>query len=200
MCRIARATALLSVGLLLGGCAGAGRDFIRPNADSFQVGQTTFAQVTQKMGEPKTTSEVLQNGKHVKTIVYSCANASGQPLEEGVIPYRGMTYFFYDDTLVGEQFVSSFKLDNTNFDDALTDRVQKGRTTREDAVALFGPPSALFIPPMVKETSSETIGYTYHAIRGGLFTGLKQHIKVLHISFDGGGVVTDIEHSVQAPK
>jgi hypothetical protein len=185
---------------VLAACAGAGRDFVRPDADSLKLGQTTYAQVVQKMGEPKTVSDALRNGKQVKSIVYSYANTHGQPLEEGVTPYRGMTYSFYNDTLVGEQFVSSFKSDNSNFDDTLVDRVKKGQTTRQEVIQLFGAPSAAFIPPMIKEASGDGIGYTYQAIRGGLFSGLKPYVKALRISFDASGIVTDVEYSSQGPR
>jgi hypothetical protein len=191
---------LFSVLVVLAACAGAGKDFIRPDAGSFKLGQTTYSQVIQKMGEPKTVSDVVQNEKQVKSVVYSYANANGQPLEEGVIPYRGMTYSFYNDTLVGEQFMSSFKSDNTNFDEKLVDRIQKGQTSRAEVIQLLGPPTASFIAPMVKETSGEAIGYTYQAIRGGLFSGLKVSMKALRISFDGNGVVTEVQYSSQGTK
>ena len=191
---------LLSALIVLTGCAGAGRDFIRPDADTFKLGQTTYSQVVQRMGEPKTVSDVVQNGKQVKSVVYSYANVSGQPLEDGVIPYRGMTYSFYNDTLVGEQFMSSFKSDNSNFEEKLVDRIQKGQTRRAEVIQLLGPPTASFIVPMVKETSDEAIGYTYQAIRGGLFSGLKVYAKALRVSFDRSGVVTEVEYSSQGTK
>ena len=200
MDRFVRMAGVTAVAVALSACAGAGRDFIRPDADSLKLGQTMYAQVVQKMGEPKTASEVVRNGKQVKSIVYSYANVHGQPLEQGVTPYRGMSFYFHNDTLVGEQFVSSFKSDNTNFDDTPVDRVQKGRTTRAEVIALLGMPSASFIAPMVKQTSSEVIGYNYQAIRGGLFSGLKAYIKTLQISFDPSGVVTEVEYSAQEPK
>jgi hypothetical protein len=48
---------------------------------------------------------------------------------------------------------------------------------------------------MIKETSGEAIGYTYQAVRGGLFSGIKSFIKVLRISFDDKGLVSDIEYT-----
>jgi hypothetical protein len=181
--------ALLISGLF--GCAG--RDFVRPNPEDYTLGQTTYAQVAQRMGEPRTTSDILKNGKNVKAISYAYASKGGEPLEADVIPARVQAYYFYNDALVGRAFISSFKTDNTNFDEKRIESIQKGQSTHADVVALLGPPTASFIAPMVKETSDEAIGYTYQAIRGGLFRGLKAHMKTLRISFDDNGRISDVE-------
>ena len=102
-------------------------------------------------------------------------------MEADVIPARALTYYFYNDTLVGEEFISSVKSDNSNFDDKQVEGIKKGQTTRAEVTKLLGEPTATFIPPMVKETSGEAIGYTYQG-RGGLFSGIKNFVKVLRFS------------------
>jgi len=186
--------------LVLTGCGGAGRDFVRPSPDAVKLGETSYSQVLKQMGEPKTVGEVQRNGKNVKTAIYSYANVNGEPFEEGVNSYRGMTYFFSEDKLVGWQFTSSFKSDNTNFDETKVASIKKGESTRTDVIQLLGHPTALFIPPMVKETSGEALGYTYQAIRGGLLSGLKMNIKALRVSFDSAAVVSDIEFTSSGTK
>jgi hypothetical protein len=173
------------------GCAG--RDFVRPSAEDYKLGQTTYAQVVQRMGEPRRTSDLLTNGKGVKAITYAYASKGGEPLEADVTPARVQAYYFYNDALVGRAFISSFKIDNTDFDEKRVESIRKGQSTHADVVALLGQPTASFIAPMVKETSGEAIGYTYEAIRGGLFSGIKAHIKSLRISFDDNGRVSDVE-------
>jgi len=200
MSGILKSIGLLSTALTLLACAGAGKDFVRPSTDSFKLGQTTYSQVIQQMGEPKTTGESLHNDKTVKHVIYSYANVSGEPLEQGVNSYRGLTFFFYNDTLVGKQFISSFKVDNSNFDETKIGRIEKGRTTRTEVIELMGVPTASFIPPMVKEPAVEAIGYTYQAIRGGLFSGLKPNMKSLRISLDGNGVVSDLDYTTSGNK
>ena len=182
---------LLISGLL--GCAG--KDFVRPTPETFKLGQTTYSQVIQKMGEPRRAGDTLKNGKNVKAVTYVYASTGGEPLETGVTPARGQTYYFYNDTLVGQEFISSFKSDNSNFDEKRVEDIKKGQTTRADAIKLLGEPTATFIPPMVKDTSGEAIGYTYQAVRGGLFSGLKNSIKVLRISFDDKSLVSDIDYT-----
>ena len=112
---------------VLAGCAG--KDFVRPASDTFQLGRTSHSQVVQKMGEPSRSGDLLTNDKSVKSISYVYASTMGQPLEGGVVPARGLTYYFYDDTLVGQEFISSFKSDNTNFDNTKVESVKKGKTT-----------------------------------------------------------------------
>ncbi len=188
-----RTACLVSLLSILAGCGG--KDFVRPNPEEFKLGQTTYAQVIQRMGEPRRAGDALKNGKTVKAVTYVYASKGGEPLEADVIPARALTYYFYDNTLVGQEFISSFKSDNSNFDAKLVESIKKGQTTRAEVIGLLGEPTATFVPPMVKETSGEAIGYTYQAIRGGLFSGLKSSVKVLRISFDDKGLVSDIEYT-----
>lgn len=178
--------------VVLAGCAG--KDFVRPAPDALRLGESTYSQVVRQLGEPRKTGEVLTNGKTVKSITYVYASAGGEPSEEGVIPARGLTYYFYDDRLVGQEFISSFRADGTNFDEAKVERIRKGQTTRADVMQALGAPTAAFIPPMVKATAGEAIGYTYTATRGGLFSGFKVQLKSLRVSFDEGGVVSDVDY------
>ena len=61
---------------------------------------------------------------------------------------------------------------------------------------MLGKPTASFVPPMVKATYGEAIGYIYQTItRGGPFSGLKLSRKVLLISFDNKDLVSDVEYT-----
>jgi outer membrane protein assembly factor BamE (lipoprotein component of BamABCDE complex) len=185
----------VAIWLILGLLGCGGKDFVRPSPEDFKLGETTYAQVIQQMGEPRRAGDTLKNGKTVKTVTYVYASKGGEPLEADVIPARALTYYFYNDALVGQDFTSSFKSDNSNFDEKRVESIKKGQTTRAEVIKLLGEPTATFIPPMVKETSGEAIGYTYQAVRGGLFSGLKNFVKVLRISFDDKGLVLDIEYA-----
>jgi outer membrane protein assembly factor BamE (lipoprotein component of BamABCDE complex) len=198
MDKFARAGLLIALLYLLSGCAG--KDFVRPSADAFKLGQTTYSQVVRQLGEPGKAGDVLKNGKQVKSITYSFASAGGEALEEGVIPARALAYFFYNDSLVGQEFISSFKSDNSNFDEKKIDVIKKGQTTRSDAIQLMGRPSASYVLPMVKETAGEAIGYTYLTTRGGAFSGFKIFSKILRISFDDKNLVSDIDYATSGNK
>jgi len=175
------------------GCAG--KDFVRPGPDAFRLGETSYSQVVRQLGEPRKSGDVLKNEKTVKSITYVYASSASEPSEAGVIPARGLTYYFYEDTLVGQEFLSSFKADSSNFDETRVESIRKGETTRAQVIQTLGPPTASFVPPMAKSSAGETIGYGYTATRGGLFSGFKVFVKALRVSFDDRGLVSDVDYS-----
>lgn len=195
MLRFISLGALLSI---LVGCAG--KNFVRPTSDTFQLGKTTYNQVIDRMGEPRKTGEALKNDKPIKSATYAYAATGGEPLEEGVIPARAMVYYFYNDTLVGHEFLSSFKSDNSNFDNTKIENIKKGQTSRVEVINILGKPTASFIQPMVKNTSGEAIGYTYQTTRGGVFSSFKLFNKSLRISFDEKDIVSDLDYSSSGNK
>jgi hypothetical protein len=192
--------ALISLSILvaLAGCAGT--DFVRPTQDAFKLGRTTYAEVTRQLGEPRREGTVLKNDKNLKSITYAFAATGGDPLEQGVIPARAMSYLFLDNTLVGQEFVSSFKEDHSNFDDTKVPVIVKGQTTRAEVTKLLGRASGSYLPPVVKATSGEAVGYTYFTTSGGAFSGFKFFRKALLVSFDERDVVSDVEYSTSGSK
>jgi len=178
--------------VVLAGCVG--KDFVRPTSETFKLNETTYAQVVQQMGDPKKSGEVEKNGKHVRSISYTYASVGGEPAEKGVTPARTLVYFFHNDVLVGQAFLSSFKSDNTNFDETKIGSIIKGKTTRTEVIKLLGRPSASMVAPMVEETHGEAVGYQYSTVSGGVFTGFKFFNKQLAISFDENNVVTNVEY------
>lgn len=190
--------AFVSCAFILGGCAG--KDFVRPDTAAFKMGQTTRSQVVLQLGQPRREGDVLKNDKNMKSMTYGYAATAGEPLENGVIPARAMNYFFLDGTLVGQEFASSFKSDNSNFDDSKIGAIVKGKTTRSEVIQILGRPSGSYIPPMIKATSGEAFGYIYITTRGGAFTGFKVFRKSLLISFDERDQVSDIEFSSSGNK
>jgi len=190
--------AAIVISIALSGCAGT--NFIRPAPEAFKLGSSTYAQVTQQLGEPKRTGNLLKNDKNVKSIVYAYASTGGESLEAGVIAARAMTYYFLNDTLVGQEFVSSFKSDNTDFDDTKISGITKGKTTRAEVTQLLGKASSFYIAPMIKTTNGEAIGYNYNTTKGGLLGGFKFFKKSVLISFDENNQVSDIEFSSSGSK
>jgi len=180
------------------GCAGS--DFVRPAPEAFKLGTTTFNQVVQQMGEPRRIGEVTKNGAAVKSITYSYAATGGEPLDEGVIPARAQVFFFHNDTLVGQEFLSSFKSDNTNFDEKKVPAIVKGTTMRTEVIQLFGRPSTMYVPPLIKEGGVEAMGYAYQTTSGGAFAGFKIFRKNLVILLDGKGQVLDVDYSSSGNK
>jgi hypothetical protein len=186
-----RAVPLLSAFALLAGCAGT--NFVRPAPNAFSLGKATQAQVIEQLGEPLGRGTMAKNEANIDFIRYAYAATGGEPLEEGVIPARAMVFFFTNGVLVGEDFASSFKSDHSNFDDTKVPSIVKGQSTRADVIRLLGPPTGRYIPPVVKATSGEAVGYSYGTTRGSAFTGLKVAKKALIVSFDEKGQVSNLE-------
>jgi hypothetical protein len=177
--------------VFIAGCAG--HNFVRPSDGAFTLGQTPYAQVVQQLGEPRRESTMLRNGKQIQVASYSYATNFDEPLEAGVVPARALSYYFADGVLVGQEFISSFKSDNTNFDAANVSAIAKGTTDRTEVMRLFGKPTATYIYPMIKDSPGQGIGYIYAStVRSGPFS-VKFTRKVLRVSFDASDRVSDVE-------
>jgi hypothetical protein len=170
------------------GCAG--RDFVRPDAQGLKNRETTYAQVLASMGQPRQEGSVIKNEKTVKTASYAYASLGGKPLHEGVTAARAASLYFYNDTLVGHEFISSWADDHTDFDETKIDRIVKGKTTRSEVLTLLGKPSGYYVYPLIKSPTGEATVHAYLEVRG--FTPFR---KLLIVTFDAGGIVTDVEYT-----
>jgi len=132
---------------------------------------------------------MLKNDKTIKAISYAYASLGGEPLHAGVVPARGMTYYFFNDTLVGYGFVSSWKEDNTDFDEKKVEMIVKGKSTRADVVVLMGKPSGYYAYPLIKSDTDEAAVYAFVEAR----MNRTSQRKSLAVSFDKGDVVSDVE-------
>lgn len=192
--RMLLAVALL---LLLFGCAG--RDFVRPDPESLANGRTTYSQVIEKFGPPRQEGTAIKNDKTVKTMSYGYAAMGGKPVQEDVVPARVMGFYFFDDILVGHEFLSTWEADHTNFDEDRIKDIVKGKTTRAELVKLMGRPSGYQIYPLIKSTTGEAMAYVYMQVAGGPFT-MRMYRKALVVTIDASGVVTEVEFSAEGKK
>jgi hypothetical protein len=191
---------ILAATLILGLLGCAGKDFVRPDASTLKIGQTTYAQATATYGKPFAEGSMTKNDKTVKNVSYAYASFGGKPVKEGVVPARAMGLYFYDETLVGYEFMSSWAEDNTDFDEGKTSQIVKGTTTQGDLLQLLGKPSGYAIYPMIKAATDRAAVYTYMEVSGGPFTGRKTYRKVLVVTFDDKGIVTDVDFSATGTK
>jgi outer membrane protein assembly factor BamE (lipoprotein component of BamABCDE complex) len=179
-----------AVSLLLAGCAGT--DFKRPDASVLKVGKSTTDDVIRVMGPARATGEVLKNSCRVRQSTYVYATAVGASLYGGVTPSRAMTFSTYNDLLVGEQFISSFKEDGTDFDDSNVAAIVKGKTTKSEVIAALGNPSGEAIYPLVKNQGDTAIVYAYVQVKTSPFK-MKAYQKSLTVSIGANDLVTDVE-------
>jgi hypothetical protein len=183
--------------LTLVGCAST--DFVRPDADTLRNGQTTRAQVVQRLGAPHRESSLVRNEQTFKAIVYVYFSMAGKPLHPGVIPTRTLNLIFDNDVLVGHLFSSSWADEHTDFDEGKRKEIIKGTTTRSDALRIMGTPNGYFSPPLITAPAQEMVLYSYVEWRGQ--TGnARSYKKELFISFDSAGVVLEVEFSSTGQK
>jgi hypothetical protein len=181
----------------IGGCAGT--NFVRPEPSSFVLGKTTQQEILQRMGKPYQTGTTEKNGKTLQSASYAFAHAGREALYDGVTPARTQVFFFLDGILVGAEFSSSFKLDGTDFDETKLAQLEKGKSTRADVIRLFGPAGGNYIAPLTTDSADGALVYIYSQTKGSAFS-LRFYHKILIVSYDKSGVITDIQYTAQGNK
>jgi outer membrane protein assembly factor BamE (lipoprotein component of BamABCDE complex) len=190
MLQTMRSTILTAITASLFGCAST--NFVRPDLESLHNGKTTYVQVTAMMGKPRHEGVVIKNDKTLTTAAYAYASNLGQPLHPNGIAVRAITFYFYNEMLVGHAFVSSWAEDHTDFDEGKLTNISKGKTTRAEVLQLLGKPSGYFIYPLIKESTGEAAAYVFSETRYAPIK-YKFYRKELVVTFDTHGVVTDVE-------
>lgn len=90
-----------------------------------------------RLGSPYREGVVTKNEQQIKTASYAYASAGGEGAAEGVTPARGQGFYYSNNKLVGYDFSSSWKEDNTNFDGGKVAQIKKGESTRADVLRLL---------------------------------------------------------------
>jgi hypothetical protein len=99
-----------------------------------------------------------------------------------------------DDLLVGYEFTSSFKEDNSDFDESKISLINKGETNRDQVVSLFGEPKGIYSFPLIKNRENKAIVYMYNH-----FKNYKIYQKSLIISMKND-IVADVEFTTTGNK
>ncbi|MEQ1853047.1 MAG: hypothetical protein ABMA01_15825 [Chthoniobacteraceae bacterium] len=178
--------------VILSGCAGT--DFKRPEPQALVVGKSTTSDVIRVMGAPYQTGESLKNGEKIKTARYAYAEGAGAGRYPGVVPARAMVFHTFNDLLIGQEFVSSFPADATEYDETKIQSIAKGKSTRADVVSLLGKPNGEAEYPLIKSKGEKGVIYSYSHAKGNVFN-MKFYSKILVVSFGANNVVTDLEYT-----
>ena len=105
-----------------------------------------------------------------------------------------MAFYFYNDVLVGHEYLSSWAADSTDFDETERKQIVMGKTTEAELLQLLGKPSGYDIYPMVASKSGRAAVYAYTELEGGVLSR-KAYRKVLVVSLDEAGVVTQVDYT-----
>jgi hypothetical protein len=180
---------LLAALALLAGCAGV--NFTRPDPQLLQVGISTEGDVRRVMGVPERVEEQVRAGERLKILHYGHAEMGGEGVAPGVLPARQMSFTLAGDTLVGQEFVSSFHSDTTDFDAGRLGAIAIGRSTRAEVVATFGRPNGEAVYPLVKDRGQRALIYSYTQTQGSAFRRVTSS-KVLIVTLGPDDVVSDL--------
>jgi len=190
---------LLAVLLISGLLGCAGKEFTRPDASALRNGETTYAQVVEKFGKPFAEGTVIRNGRTVRNATYVHSESAGKAARDGIVPSRSLSLYFFNDVLVGHEYLSSWASDSTDFDEGQRKYIEKGRTTEAEMVQMFGKPSGYEIYPMIASKADHAAVYAYAELESGAFSR-RAFRKVLVVSLDAAGIVTEFDYTSVGPK
>lgn len=178
--------------LFLVSCAGT--NFVKPKLESLSLRSTTYQDIINQFGKPYREVTKLKNENMIKTITYAYSSVAGTPSYEGVTPTRAIAFHFLDDLLVGYEFTSSFKEDNSDFDDSKIALIEEGKTTRDQVISILGEPEGVFIYPLIEGCDNKAMVYMYNH-----YKKYKIYQKVLIVSMTDD-TVADVDFTTAGNK
>ncbi len=179
--------------LLMSGCSTVGRDFTKPSDNSLVLGQSTQSQILEQLGKPHQEGISTINDQQIEEITYMYVVSSGDGVESRVVPARLLKLSFANKKLVSTLFLSSFKIDNTDFDDSKMAMIKKSETTYDEVISILGKPSGYSIAPMVVTPSVKAISYSFVMTKKKFIgNGTDSTTKTLLLEFDDKNIVTKI--------
>jgi len=138
---------------------------------------------------------IFRNGETVEIVTYTQTSVrKSLAVAKKVTPARALSFYFLDGKLVGYEFVSSFKEDHTDFDDAQVAKIKEGETTIEGVEELLGRVCGQHVYPLVSGDAKLALAYSYTQVKGTF--RLKVFTKTLLVKADSNGVVMEV--SLQA--
>jgi hypothetical protein len=194
-----KAIFLASAWIFLTGCAGT--NFERVQDSALVLGQTSSEQIKASLGSPTQEGVMTKNGQQIATASYAYAQSmGGDAAADDVIPARGQSFFFFNDKLVGYNFTSSWKADCTDFDSTKVSAIKKGVSSRSDVISLLGAPGGKAIYPLVAKDGEDAVTYLYTQTTKRSLVIIRAYLKLLVVTFDKQGIVTDVEYTESGQK
>lgn len=186
------------VAIILVGCAGT--DFKRLETSQLTYGSDTPETVKQKLGKTYMEGFSTVNDIQIEYIGYAYASMGGTAAYEGVVAGRNQIFYFYENKLVGQYFTSTWEIDSTDFDETKVGEIEKGTTTTQEVIEVFGNPNGEFIFPLVKNETERALVYIYVQTKKEGLMSTKSSTKKLVVSYDENGIVTDVEYTFSGEK
>lgn len=195
---IKRTSIAVFIAIFLTACA-TGTDFKKIEMNQLTYGSDTPETIKQKLGKPSGEGTITKHEKQFKTIDYVYASAGGTAAYKGVTPARGQTFYFYQSKLVGHNFISSWAIDSTDFDESKVSEIKEGHTTIQEVIELLGAPGGEHIYPLVENADEIAKVYVYTQASGSAFSP-KFYQKILIVTHNENGIVTGVTYTSSGEK
>jgi hypothetical protein len=193
---------LLTIFLLPISCSvgTSGKNFVRPSNEFLILEKTTTGDIVSRFGLPLKEETLVRNGERFLNYGYIyTTTAKDKAIAEDINPQRAQFFYFSNDKLVGYEFFSSFREDNTDFDITTISQIRKGISTRSEVERLFGPPGGKAVYPLFPNKDEEVLIYFYSQAKGNILN-LAFYRKYLKIACNRQDIVTNIEYTESGQK
>ena len=178
---------ILGFGMLTG-CAS---NFVRPEQNAITLGKSTSDQVVKATkGNPIRQNNISINNEKINVLTYQYIE--GAKFYGMMFPRRSVTFSFFNDVLIGEEFNSTYDGEKTEFDTKKVTQIQKGQT-QEQVIGILGKPSGKILYPIVPNKTGFGLVYAYSFARMAPFYS-PSFSYLLVVSFDANNVVTSISY------
>lgn len=174
------------------------KEFSRPTPEKLQLGVLTkddilrdygrpIAQRTNVVGAPATGTRGSDSGPVSGTFIllnYRYRNPADAFFAVPGTSEKFLAFEFFNERLYAYSFVSDVASDSSNFDETKVSHLENGRTKRDEAEALLGPPSGRAVFPAVGPDEEKLL---YRYMTGGQTI----EVKNLELIFDGNETLKD---------
>lgn len=175
-----------------------GTAFIKPTAQMLVLGKTTESEVYQHIGQPYSLGSIKgKSGLSVTDALYWYGTSGSGYGADEVLPRRTLNVFFYKNVLVGYTYSSSYKEDNTNFDESKIDRIKQGQM-KGDVTEILGEPSGYTTYPLNDSLHLKSLVYSYDQVKEKF--NPKIHYKFFAVVLDTNDRVIETKFAEQGEK
>lgn len=180
---------LVCCSAFLSGCATT--QFSRPADQELVLGISTRAGVEEMMGKPRSKHSMIVNKKSIDAISYSHSRISfGKN-----VPVKSQSFFFYEDTLVGHAYTSSWEDGSTDFDESKVEQIKINETHVDEVKDLLGRPTGEQIYPLAEKEGDRILIYLYYEI-SQKFASVDTNQKSLSVRYnESTGIVSKVSYS-----
>ncbi|MCO1335958.1 hypothetical protein MO867_16615 [Microbulbifer sp. OS29] len=182
-------TIVLSL-LILSGCTGNGTKPL--GTEDVSLGVDTEQTIKEKLGKPYEKGVFIKNNQQIVTLAYAYPTTGSKADKDDVSAARNQGFYFFNNKLVGQDFVSSLAEDSTDFDESKVPLINEGHTSISEAQDLLGNPSGEYQYPLISNPSEKAKVYMYSQTSKAIFQP-SSYQKILIVSYNTDGIVTHVE-------